>query len=131
MYRTVLIAVDGSHNSLRAAEEALKLKAERYTLLSVITPEDSKESILHGTGNSESDRRDNLAHIISKFSGHQYDVVFAHGHPKEKIVEAANGGMHEILVIGTRGLSGIKEVVMGSVSRHVVKQSEIHVLVVK
>lgn len=131
MYQSVLIAVDGSHNSMRAAEEAIKLDAKHYTILSVITAEDSKESVLHGTGDSESDRKEELEDIIAKFSGHHFNVLFEHGYPKEKVVEVANHHNHDLLVIGTRGLSGLKEVVMGSVSRHVVKHSDINVLVVK
>ncbi|QIH75073.1 universal stress protein [Macrococcoides canis] len=131
MYQAVLIAVDGSHNSMRAAEEAIKLNAEHYTILSVITAENSKESVLHGTGDSEADRKKELADIITKFSGRNFEVMFEHGYPKDKIVEIANHHNYDLLVIGTRGLSGLKEVVMGSVSRHVVKQSEINVLVVK
>jgi nucleotide-binding universal stress UspA family protein len=53
------------------------------------------------------------------------------GNPGDAILrEAAKGGF-DLIVIGDRGNSGLKEFVLGSVSRQVVNQSKIPVLVVK
>jgi nucleotide-binding universal stress UspA family protein len=53
------------------------------------------------------------------------------GKPASMIVgEAAYGGF-DLIVIGSRGLSGVRELVLGSVSHQVVNESKVPVLVVK
>ena len=131
MYESLLVAVDGSRNSLRAAKEALRLKAKRYTLISVITLEESKYSVLHGQGNSEEERILQLQDIINLYQEDNYELKIVYGNPEEELVRATNTGHYDLIVIGTRGLSAIKEVVMGSVSKHVSRKSEINVLIVK
>ncbi len=53
------------------------------------------------------------------------------GKPGDAILHEAAQGDFDLIVIGDRGLSGLKELVLGSVSRQVVDQSKIPVLVVK
>ncbi|MHC0551187.1 universal stress protein [Salinicoccus sp. CNSTN-B1] len=51
MYKEVLLAVDGSENSRRAAEEALHLSDDktRITLLHVMDPDDNQGDIVRST----------------------------------------------------------------------------------
>ncbi|MEM4678969.1 MAG: universal stress protein, partial [Candidatus Jordarchaeales archaeon] len=60
------------------------------------------------------------------------DVVkkIAYGDPAEKIVEEANNENVDLIVIGTRGLTGVKRVVLGSTTQKVIRWSERDVLVV-
>jgi len=53
------------------------------------------------------------------------------GEPKIKVVELANSNQYDIVVLGTRGLNGLQEMVLGSVSHKVVKRAQIPVLIVK
>ncbi|MFB5624528.1 MAG: universal stress protein, partial [Nitrosopumilus sp.] len=56
-------------------------------------------------------------------------VIF--GSPTVEIEELSKKGKFDIIVIGTRGQSGLKEVFLGSVSNAIVHKSKIPVLVVK
>jgi nucleotide-binding universal stress UspA family protein len=53
------------------------------------------------------------------------------GKPGNEIVLEAGRGGFNLIAIGSRGLSGLKELVLGSVSHQVVNESKIPVLVVK
>jgi nucleotide-binding universal stress UspA family protein len=53
------------------------------------------------------------------------------GKPGDMILREAALGEFDLIIIGNRGLSGLKELVLGSVSHQVVDQSKIPVLVVK
>ena len=53
------------------------------------------------------------------------------GRSAEKIIETAKKGMVDLIVIGSRGLSGFKEIFLGSVSVRVADKSHCPVLIVK
>ncbi|MCE4957365.1 universal stress protein [Macrococcoides caseolyticum] len=133
MYQSVIVAVDGSKNSVRAAEEALKLQAQQYTLLSVISHEDSKDAVLHSHTSSIEQRKALIQEIIHLYERHHvnFDVRIEHGVPKETIIKVGNSTVYDMLVMGSRGLNAIQEMVMGSVSHKVVKEVKIPVLIVK
>ncbi len=53
------------------------------------------------------------------------------GRAADKIVETANKGGFDLIVIGSRGLGGIKEFFLGSVSDRVADKAKCPVLIVK
>jgi nucleotide-binding universal stress UspA family protein len=53
------------------------------------------------------------------------------GDPREVIIDSANRHKANYIAIGSRGLAGIKSLLMGSVSSYIVEQSNVPVLVVK
>jgi nucleotide-binding universal stress UspA family protein len=58
-------------------------------------------------------------------------VELIQGSPAEVILDYANENGFDVIVIGSRGLGGIREFVLGSVSHNVVQHARIPVLVVK
>jgi nucleotide-binding universal stress UspA family protein len=59
----------------------------------------------------------------------KYKIVF--GSPTIEIDEASKNKEFDIIVIGSRGQSGLKEVFLGSIAKAIVHKSKIPVLVVK
>jgi nucleotide-binding universal stress UspA family protein len=53
------------------------------------------------------------------------------GQPAFELLEYAQEHICDLIVMGSRGLGGIKEFLLGSVSHHVVQESRIPVLIVK
>lgn len=53
------------------------------------------------------------------------------GHAADKIVEMAKEEKVDLIVVGSRGLSGLKRFILGSVSHHVAHHCECPVLIVK
>lgn len=126
MYKSVLLAADGSDNSFRAAEETLNFigKDTTVTILNVIQIEKSKDAVLHG-GNTVQQQKDKLSGIIDLYESNnvQYNVVFERGLPDETVVKVSNSGDYNIIVLGNRGLNSLQGMMMGSVSYKVAKKS--------
>ena len=53
------------------------------------------------------------------------------GHPAERILSLVKNDSYDLIVIGSRGLSGISEFLLGSISATVSQRSTIPVLIVK
>ncbi|AZK48743.1 universal stress protein [Paenibacillus lentus] len=58
-------------------------------------------------------------------------VQLIQGSPAEVILDHVKKNNNDIIVIGSRGLGGIREFVLGSVSHNVVQHAKVPVLVVK
>ncbi len=137
MYKNILLAADGSDNSFRAAQETIKLLSEdsEVTILNVLDASKSKDEVLHSAP-SESigrKRKEKLSKIEALYRENNvtYDVQFAQGIPNETVVKHANNGTYDIVVLGSRGLNTLQEMMLGSVSHKVTKRSDIPVLIVK
>jgi nucleotide-binding universal stress UspA family protein len=60
-----------------------------------------------------------------------YEIKILLGEPGPVIVEYANKEKFDLVVIGSRGLNVLQEMVLGSVSHKVVKRADCPVLIVK
>lgn len=139
MYRSILLAVDGSENSIRAGKQAANIaaliKGAEVTLLYVVNfNEDSNEDV-HDGGPIEFElaRKKKIQPVreILERETVYYKTEVMHGRPAPVIIEMANDGSFDLVVIGSRGLNPISEMVLGSVSHKVVNQVRCPVLIVK
>ncbi|WP_034551957.1 universal stress protein [Carnobacterium funditum] len=139
MYRKILLAVDGSENSLRAAKEAIKIAslntASKIEILYVIAYSKTKNEVLHSHGKEELEfsRRKKISPIEEQVKSENvpYEIKILHGEPGPTIIEYANKEQFDIVVIGSRGLNSLQEMVLGSVSHKVLKRVDCPVLIVK
>ncbi|MCD2138021.1 universal stress protein [Salinicoccus halitifaciens] len=134
MYQSILLAADGSDNSYRAAQQTLNFIGEgtTVTILNVIDAEDSKDEVLHGEG-STFNRKAKLSDIIALYDENDvtYKIKFEHGTPAQTVVDFANAGSYGVVVLGSRGLNTLQEMVMGGVSHKVAKRVNAPVMIVK
>lgn len=137
MYQHILLAVDGSENAVRAAKEAVKI-ASNDSLIEMVYVADfekAKTEVLHATS-SESlllERKRKVAPIeeVLKAADKQFKLTILHGTPGPEIVKYANENKVDVVVIGSRGLNGLQEMVIGSVSHKVMKRVQCPALIVK
>lgn len=139
MYRSILLAVDGSENSIRAGKQAAQLasliKGTEVTVVYVSDfNEDSHEEV-HDGGSIEFElsRKKKILPAIEALEREKiyHKTEMLHGRPAPTIIELANERNFDLVVIGSRGLNPISEMVLGSVSHKVVNQVHCPVLVVK
>ncbi|WP_214625784.1 universal stress protein [Paenibacillus agaridevorans] len=139
MYKRILLAADGSKNSIRAAEEAAKIASlitdSIVEVLFVADLSKVKEEVLHSQNHEDLvvKRHEKLIPIAELFSSKNiaYDMKIITGDPGPAIVEYANQQTVDLVIIGNRGLNKFQEFVMGSVSHKVVKHVKCPVVVVK
>lgn len=139
MFNKILLAADGSKNSIRATEEAIKIASlnanATVTVVLVADYAQAKTDVLHSESSIELDlkRRKKLMPVedLLKKENINYQVEVLRGEPGPTIVEFANKQKYELLVIGSRGLNSLQEMVLGSVSHKVVKRANCPVLIVK
>ena len=139
MYQHILLAADGSQNSIRAAKEALKIaqiNAETLvTIIFIIDMEKAKTDVLHSSSIESlyMERRRKLVPIEELFNEHQvrYKVEIIHGSPGPEIIKYANTQNVDLVVIGSRGLNSLQEMVLGSVSHKVMKRVQCPAMIVK
>ncbi len=140
MYKKILIAVDGSEHSIRAAKEAIKIAScSKDSLVELVYVADfskSKNEVLHSQSTEELEhaRRTRLRPIedLMKKNLINYEVKVLRGEPGPAIVEYANDeDDFDLAILGSRGLNSLQEMVLGSVSHKVVKRVNCPVLIVK
>ncbi|MBT2582523.1 universal stress protein [Planococcus sp. ISL-109] len=139
MYQQILLAVDGSENSIRAAKEAVKIaglvNGAEVTVVYVSDYKEDENEVIHDASAMEFDlaRRKKIQPVTEMLERkeifHQVEVL--HGIPGPAIVGMTKDKQYDLLVIGSRGLSPIREVMLGSVSHKVVNHAECPVLVVR
>ncbi len=139
MYRKILVAVDGSENSTRAGKQAAQLasliKGVEVTIVYVSDFDEDSNEKFHDGGSIEFElsRQKKTQPVREALDREKiyYETTVMHGRPAPVIIEVANDGNFDLVVIGSRGLNPISEMVLGSVSHKVVNQVHCPVLVVK
>ncbi|RWZ52165.1 universal stress protein [Halobacillus fulvus] len=138
MYKRILLASDGSDHAVRAAKHAAGLsdldEQSNITVLYSIEGTQSKYDALHENSRDLSDvRKGRLfsTEKVLKDHGADYKVEVVKGEPGPSIVKVANEGSYDVVVIGSRGLNTLQEMVLGSVSHKVAKRADCPVLIIK
>lgn len=139
MYKKILLAVDGSEHSLRATKEAVNIASmNSECIVEAVFVADfakTKNEILHSSGKEELElsRRKKILPVEEQLQSKDinYKVKILHGEPGPAIVEYANKEKVDLVVIGSRGLNSLQEMVLGSVSHKVAKRVNCPVLLVK
>jgi nucleotide-binding universal stress UspA family protein len=135
-FKKILVGVDGSDNSLRAAHRAAELASlfqSDIVLLNVIQPTES--AYYNGMPTTESAERAKgeeklyQAKKVCENAGLKPDLKVRLGNPAEEILNLAEDGF-DLLVVGTRGQTALARFLMGSVSTRVVQLSKVPVMVV-
>lgn len=137
MHQNILLAVDTDLKNAKALQEVVKISGDNsvVTLLNIIGEQDVQASVKMGTHYEELKQ---MRHEQMKPSrdtleqnGLQYEEIIERGNPKEKIVNYANSGQYDIVVLSNRKAEAAKKFVLGSVSHKVAKRAKIPVLIVK
>lgn len=139
MYQRILLAVDGSANAQRAAQEAIKLAKLSDTsfvdVVYVVNVEKVKnELLLAGSIEKvELARQRKIAPVEQALlaANIQYHITILKGEPGFEIVRYAHEQQVDLVVIGSRGLNSFQEMVLGSVSHKVMKRVQCPALIVK
>ncbi len=140
MFENILLAVDGSEHSLRAAREAGNLaRAMKSQNLRIVVAFEAIPSFL-GEPNLQTaieGRMKEAQAILNKAQSAlgaipaEIHTELIEGSPAEAIINVAKTRNSTVIVMGSRGLSSIAELVLGSTSHKVVSHAPCPVLIVR
>ncbi|WLV25919.1 universal stress protein [Aciduricibacillus chroicocephali] len=144
MYKNILVAIDESEMSQSVLNTTLRIAESCFptvTLLFVgreflpLTPGEVyvTKTYLEELNSKEQERG---MWMLGKYNtqlksnGITAEEVFLQGDPAKQILQYAKDKNQEMIIIGSRGLSGIKEMLLGSVSHKVSQLANCPVLIV-
>ena len=136
-FENILVPYDNSPNSkiaLNRAFELAELSNGKITLIHVISYQKTIAKIVEPY-------RESLIEHVKKFfnqiarDASRRDVPIKqeilYGNPAEEILNFLKNKKFDLIIIGSRGLSGIRQTILGSIASAIVQKSKTSVLVVK
>ncbi|MDX1798653.1 MAG: universal stress protein [Candidatus Lokiarchaeia archaeon] len=134
--KKILVPLDGSKNSLRGLDEAIYLARQcQATITGLYVVPMAKPQTNSQISYVEKYHLNNAAKFMTKAktrsaqNGVLFDDKIAYGEEGPKIINFAKS--YDIIIIGSRGMSPLKETFLGSTSNFVLHKSKIPVLIVK
>lgn len=145
MLEKIFVPIDGSEAAWNALEYACTL-GEKFgstiTVVHIIQPHYTLPTIaLHGeipflsvnieeieaTGYKLIElAKERMSHYPNKV-----ETLLELGHPAERVLSLVKDDNYDLIVMGSRGLSGISEFFLGSISATVAQRSTIPILIIK
>ncbi|TXC89758.1 universal stress protein [Metabacillus litoralis] len=139
MFKKILLATDGSDHALRAAIKAADIaKLTSDTMITVVYVVDgttSKSDVLSAGDkeaiNEKRSRKLRPTEQLLEKENIAFKIKMLKGEPGPEIVKYANKEEFDLVIVGSRGLNALQEMVLGSVSHKVAKRVESPVMIVK
>lgn len=142
-YSRILIGYDGSEQSVRALRSAIELASTFKAMLEVVHVYNVMPIIVGETvaasppAGAESMRLEaetiaaEARSIIASVTDMPIEVFIAEGEAGRQLVDLADSRGADLVVVGSHGKGGFKELLTGSVSHYVTQHVHCPVLVVK
>ena len=147
MYKKMVVPVDGSETSWRALRQAVELGVKfagsEVIVLTVIQPYNNAAFLavpldhnVISQSNADMERIGNevlkqAREIVGPNYPGKVSFEMEVGHPSERILAVTKESGADAIIIGSRGLSGIAEFFLGSVSSKISQYANVPVLIVK
>ncbi|WP_194843453.1 universal stress protein [Paenibacillus sp. B01] len=142
-YSKILVGYDGSEQSVRALRSAIELASTFKAMLEVVHAYNAAPVIIGEAvaasppAGAESMRLEaetvaaEARTIIASATDMPIEVMITDGDPGKRVVGLAKERGADLIVVGSHGKGGFKELFTGSVSHYVTQHAPVPVLVVK
>ncbi len=136
--KKILVPLDGSKNSMRGLDEGIYLARQCQATITglyviPIYPRNFADAIMpfqiHLTKMAKKFMDEAKTKCAQKGIVFKSKVIF--GSPTVEIEKISRTGNFDIIIVGSRGQSGLKETFLGSVANVIVHKSKVPVLVIK
>jgi nucleotide-binding universal stress UspA family protein len=136
LFRSILVAFDGSPDARRALVHAVALARDqnaRLTLMTVVPPPGAMTSFAARGGVTPDTIRSGYEHMLREAAETVPDDLgvttrVAEGPAAHWIVKCAQEGGHDLIVMGSHGRGRLAGALLGSVSQRVLHESPVPVL---
>ena len=132
MVRSILVPTDGSDNSYRALEEAVRIANSfdaKVHALSVVKTIPKQDRLRYDPQDDADEAIETAEEVVSK-EGIEFVGDTREGLPDEQIRLYAAEHDVDMIVVGTHGRSGLDRVLIGSVAERTIRTSPVPVLTV-
>lgn len=143
MFKRALVAIDGSESSLKAVSTAKAMFEEgaiqSFALIHVIPfPRDlaekskiriSEEEYRQSVNSAATEIMDKSLQVVG--SDIEVGKITEFGPPAEVILQTAEKGDYDLIIVGNRGLNPLNRLLMGSVSSRILSLAGCAVLTVR
>lgn len=139
----ILLATDGSKNSMRAVKVAIRLVQESTTPepITLISVHDDtglrhaqrfvgKKAVQEYLRELSDEDLAGARRLLDK-AGIRHDMMIRYGNVAAEIAEAGSSGGFDMIVMGSKGRTALKDLLVGSIAQRVIELSKIPVLLVK
>lgn len=135
----ISVAIDGSENALRAVEHAAMLvrhlPGAQLELIHVVDHNKAKDDYLLSQNPEglalKREQKIHPASELAKSEGIDAKVTVLKGNPSAEIIKHVNQQAIDQIVLGSRGLNTLQEMILGSVSHKVMKHAHCPVTIIK
>ncbi len=139
----MLVAIDGSKNSLRALKYAIKLAGKLSEPSSLVLVNAHDDTALRGASQfvgkdtvkgylddlSNSELAEAVA--LAEKSGVSFETRLVRGQVAQTILKAATDRDCDQIILGSKGRSALRDLLIGSVAQRVIAMSTIPVTIIK
>jgi len=129
----LLVCIDGSENSIRALDYAVKLAEKIGSKITLLNVQERRFHDLSPYARTVSEKLGEriLSKALSAIGkeGLKVDRKVEFGVASDSIVEVAEKGNHDLIVLGSRGLGTVKRFLLGSISDDVSHKAKCSVLI--
>ena len=133
----ILIATDFSPDSERALTAALGLAQTFAARLTLVYAVDVREEFSEVNATAYLRAMESVVHrelearrSRAQEAGIAAEALVVHGAPAQRIVQTADSQQADLIVMGTRGRTGVQRMLIGSVAERVLRAATCPVLVV-
>jgi nucleotide-binding universal stress UspA family protein len=141
MPRSIVVGTDGSDPSAEAVRQATDMASREGARLHLVTaypdPQMLRERMTGGAHTETVDLREVAEALLKRAArdalarGVDVETHVREGDPADVIIDVANEQQAELIVVGSRGLTGIKRFLLGSVSNKVSHHASCSVMIVR
>jgi nucleotide-binding universal stress UspA family protein len=138
-YKNILIAVDGSDCSKKAAKRGIELAKQLSASIIILSVIDMTNAISSTSVNGaiddemikafQDEAQRAITEVVGKTPHANITTLTIEGIPQYEIRNVARSKKADMIIMGTHGRTGIKHLLMGSVAEYVIRHSAIPVLV--
>lgn len=138
-FKNILVPVDGSEHSARALNYALELAKCQEARVTLLHSFGRIPMLIAGEGRQQLLRelREESEKLMEPFlaalreAGMPPQLIVKEGRAAQVIVDEAKAGGFDLIVMGSRGLSEVEGIIMGSVAHRVLSSAHCPVLVTR
>ena len=132
-WRRLLVATGGSPWSDMAVDHALQLAQKSGLEVCIVSVDTNRGNASGDSFDDNSPAKDILANAEARAaaSGVVYEAHLAYGDITEAVLETASSRQCDAIVMGSRGMTGLKRLMIGGISNAVAAKSHLPVMIVK